>query len=357
MGLGNVFGKAQAVSQSRDQQVARLAQMAAMGEALRRQRKEAKKASRISPEGVIGGMIAGGLTGGLGGALAGGFGAAQATRGQGKSGFGEGLLTGAFTGFTGAGKSPIAGIQKAKEAFSAKPKTLKGKYTTKEVQNAQGETVIAHVPTAEGEAEGFEPIFTDIKPGAKKTQEIMTRDDYIGKGFVVANTRQADKLANRTVVAADTGEVMLKLQPLPATQAKAISDIDESIAIQQDALADMERFGLVPDPITGRIPLVGDDINVFVKDPEWQAWQAKVDRAFQKYRKITTGAQASDKEIARLVPLMPSSKDRDPEVYTRKAIQVIEEMQRSKGIILNTFQDAGFDVGNLGSSADPLGIL
>jgi hypothetical protein len=356
MSLGNVFERARQVSGAREAKIARLAQMAAIGERLKMERREAKKRRGLDPAGVLGGAVGGFLTGGLSGALMGGFAGAQGTRGK-TSALGEGLMIGATKGFFGGGKSPIERIEKAKgfqfgsgrakADTELKAEDLKKFYTTKSVQNDKGQTVVAHVPNAAGVAKGFETIYTDEKVGAQKTVKVTNRDEYVTKGFQVATPEQIKNVPEKLVTAADTGDKMIKLRPLSAVQTKAISDIDNALAIQQDALTMMKDSGLKPDPVTGRIPVVGDVINVFTKKPEWQEWQAKVDRAFQMYRKIVTGAQASDKEIARLVPLMPTSKDKDPEVYTRKALSVLEEMSKSREIILNVYEGVGFDIGTL----------
>lgn len=62
----------------------------------------------------------------------------------------------------------------------------------------------------------------------------------------------------------------------------------------------------------------------YMKDPKYTAAKNKMERVFQSYRKVVTGAQASDRELKMLRPLVASFKDR-PEVFFANLANMEEE--------------------------------
>ena len=62
----------------------------------------------------------------------------------------------------------------------------------------------------------------------------------------------------------------------------------------------------------------------YMKDPKYTAAKNKMERVFQSYRKVVTGAQASDRELRMLRPLVASFKDR-PEVFFANLANMEEE--------------------------------
>jgi len=79
------------------------------------------------------------------------------------------------------------------------------------------------------------------------------------------------------------------------------------------------------------------------KYPELQVLKAEVEKAFQLYRKETTGAQASDRELQMLRPLLPSLTD-SPAVFFGKIEQTIAGTQRAMNALLDAYSLAGYDV-------------
>lgn len=64
------------------------------------------------------------------------------------------------------------------------------------------------------------------------------------------------------------------------------------------------------------------------RNPRVAALFDKLERAFQKYRIQVTGAQASDKELARLRPLI-ANLSQNPEVFTKNLSDIINELDQS----------------------------
>lgn len=75
-----------------------------------------------------------------------------------------------------------------------------------------------------------------------------------------------------------------------------------------------------PISVPARFNLAGQ----YMKDPKYTAVKNKMERVFQSYRKVVTGAQASDRELKMLRPLVASFKDR-PEVFFANLANMEEE--------------------------------
>lgn len=202
-----------------------------------------------------------------------------------------------------------------------------------------------------GEGDEQQTVWLEPSPTTQKVQKVKTEADLVSDPDFKAATKsqlQNPALEGRIIYPEGSDKGFIKIETLPTKQTDAITALDDVTAGLTESMRTMQAQGLKPDPVTGRIPVVGEFINIMTKSPEWQAWASDVDRLFQKYRKITTGAQASDKEIERLIPLMPTSKDKDPEVFTRKALNVINEMQKTKDRLLNVYESQGYDVAGFG---------
>jgi len=73
---------------------------------------------------------------------------------------------------------------------------------------------------------------------------------------------------------------------------------------------------------------------------------AEVEKGFQLYRKETTGAQASDKELKMLRPNLPSITE-SPAVFFGKLDKTIEGTKRAYNSYIDTYSAAGYDIGLL----------
>ena len=78
-------------------------------------------------------------------------------------------------------------------------------------------------------------------------------------------------------------------------------------------------------------------------NPKLSVLLAEVDKAFQLYRKETTGAQASDKELERLRPNLPAITE-SPAVFFSKIDATIAGTKRAQKALLDTLDKAGYDV-------------
>jgi hypothetical protein len=108
-------------------------------------------------------------------------------------------------------------------------------------------------------------------------------------------------------------------------------------------LSDMGPFSL---------PAKFNIIGQYAKDPKYTAIKRKLERAFQQYRKVITGAQASDKELRMLRPLIAALSDR-PEVFFSTINDIISENDRMLSDRLTTMEAAGRDVSGLRASLKP----
>ena len=134
-----------------------------------------------------------------------------------------------------------------------------------------------------------------------------------------------------------------KLQRLTPTQLNQVSEFDTTIASWNrvnELTTELEKsLGFKLGNFTGTI---NDLITQYARDPKIAVLQAETQKAFQLYRKATTGAQASDKEIAVLRPLLPKLTDR-PDVFFSKLQETILGTERAKNVFLDTYSTGGYD--------------
>lgn len=97
---------------------------------------------------------------------------------------------------------------------------------------------------------------------------------------------------------------------------------------------------------------LGDIGNLMLKmskDPnkaEFAVFKAETDKAFQKFRKETTGAQAALKELGWIAPDLPEATD-SPELYARKADVALRKMDEAQNMLLDMYSQRGFRTGEL----------
>jgi len=100
------------------------------------------------------------------------------------------------------------------------------------------------------------------------------------------------------------------------------------------------------DSVTG---WAGNMLMKLAKDPdtnEFAAFKAETDKAFQKFRKETTGAQAALKELGWIAPDLPEASD-PPELYAKKANVALQKMAEAKTLLLDLYSQRGYRVGDL----------
>ena len=100
------------------------------------------------------------------------------------------------------------------------------------------------------------------------------------------------------------------------------------------------NFG--PISIPARFNLAGQ----YAKDPKYTATKNKLERGFQAFRKVVTGAQASNVELQNLRPLIASFKDR-PEVFFENLDSIINENKRMLSTRFDLYDAVGRDTKKL----------
>lgn len=82
------------------------------------------------------------------------------------------------------------------------------------------------------------------------------------------------------------------------------------------------------------------------KSKEFATFRAETDKAFQTYRKETTGAQAALAELGWLAPDFPETDD-NPELYKHKAIEAIKRINEGQQMYLEQLSNSGYRTSSL----------
>jgi len=185
-------------------------------------------------------------------------------------------------------------------------------------------------------------IGADITPQLEAGRGIPSINRETGKRTwrVLSDKEWAEKLPKR--LEATEIEHLQKLQ----TERRAWEEVKsglEELGITANTAGKIE-FDVVNSPIgpisiPARFNLAGQ----YLQDPKYTALKKKIERSFQAFRNRVTGAQASDKELERLRPLIASLKDR-PEVF----FATIDDLSREAGVVakdrLDVYKRAGRDI-------------
>jgi len=155
----------------------------------------------------------------------------------------------------------------------------------------------------------------------------------------------ADPRLKSRIIETSDGQKVIQVKQINANDpnVQKLHLWNNMMKIQDGAVDMMNKFGLTPDMILTKSPL----ITQIAKTPEFKAWHNSLGRAFQEYRTAKTGAQASDKEIERLKPLMPTGEEKDIATLLANLIQIQKEASVSNEAILDGFQALGYDVNGL----------
>ena len=158
-----------------------------------------------------------------------------------------------------------------------------------------------------------------------------------------------------------TQSTMAKNKPTTPEERKYMGDIFNAIDTTQEILNDLSGLGIQdpsqignfsipegfwsdmgPISIPARFNLAGQ----YAKDPKYSALKSKIERMFQLYRIIVTGAQASDKELRALRPLIISMTQR-PGVFFATANDLVSEATRNADTRLQLMESAGRDTSKI----------
>lgn len=101
--------------------------------------------------------------------------------------------------------------------------------------------------------------------------------------------------------------------------------------------------------IINRPGVIADIIGNLQGKKDLLSFKAEVDKAFQKYRKETTGVQAGYKELNWLAPDFPKVTDEDA-VFIQKSEDAINTVKINQEMFLDYLKDNGYAVGKLRKS-------
>lgn len=195
------------------------------------------------------------------------------------------------------------------------------------------------------------------------SKNVLTIDDQgnlkvagsVGKRDVVKQLPQSvDQIAEKSKARADVKAQYF--QEGEITDIRNLNDLKTNISTMKK---DLEELGIVPGmagsieeetidspfgpiSIPARFNLAGQ----YMKDPKYTAVKNKMERVFQSYRKVVTGAQASDRELKMLRPLVASFKDR-PEVFFANLANMEEEADTLLGSRFDMYDAFGRDTSKL----------
>lgn len=79
---------------------------------------------------------------------------------------------------------------------------------------------------------------------------------------------------------------------------------------------------------------------------DFSTFKAETDKMFQAFRKDVTGAQAALKELGWIAPDFPEPND-PPALYMKKAKEALKRVQDGETLLLDTYSQRGFRVGEL----------
>jgi hypothetical protein len=142
-------------------------------------------------------------------------------------------------------------------------------------------------------------------------------------------------------------------------QYRGFSEITRSLAKN---LSFLEKEGIKekmgPFSLEAQRPgtILGNIGNIMLKlDPnskEFAVFKAETDKAFQVFRKETTGAQAALAELGWLAPDYPELTD-NPELYKAKALEAISRLREGEELLLQTASAQGYRTSNLKKVKSP----
>ena len=173
----------------------------------------------------------------------------------------------------------------------------------------------------------------------------------VPKGSIVRNTTTPEDISNKK--AAEVAETQKAFKEPEIIYLGNIADSRNTIGdlrkgLEEIGVKDPSKFGVIeeetidselgPVSLPARFNLVGQ----YAKDPKYTAMKRKLDRFFNQYRKVITGAQASFQELESLQQAVGSFKDR-PGVFFANLGEIEKEMDKALNTRLDIYDDVGRD--------------
>lgn len=269
-------------------------------------------------------------------------------------------LVAASAGFGGRdASSAVKGLYADKEE---KRKKLQAFDASQKLKQADAERAIADDPNSE-ESRTMQALAAKMMPGRDFSKMTATKlkasMPTLEKMYTVEQSRLAREDAARS--SADlrnqTRQDRLDLKErerqdkldrearLSEKQVEGITDFDDSLNKAQMAVTMLGDNDNWTGPIDSKIPdmLVGSNQVGF---------RSAVGRMADAYRKLITGAGASNAELARLESRMPSLSD-TPADFKAKAQSFMEEIKKAKATHLDNYKKSGKNTKEFESSEAP----
>lgn len=185
--------------------------------------------------------------------------------------------------------------------------------------------------------------------------ELTQVGEIPGNAEVFKESLTAEDISSREMARKGAGEKFFKEPEI--ADLRDISDTRDTLSevrsgLQELGIKDITKFGgiesetvdsnLGPISIPARFNLFGQ----YAKDPKYTAVKAKLERAFNKYRKIITGAQASNQELSTLRKSFAAFTDR-PEVFFENLGALEGETNRMLNTRFDLYEAVGRDTSKL----------
>ena len=198
--------------------------------------------------------------------------------------------------------------------------------------------------------------------GPKEFDEVLTTTGQDISDWQERWGLKKDKEENIRLPSKKERDVIVGRETIPPAELEHLNDYVESADIMREVLVEIKKQG-IEDPETFRqigkaiprgyfkgigplSPKARFDLIANLQDPRFAALKDKLDRAFQKYRKIITGAQASDKELKTIRPLVANFLQA-PERFFINANDIVSEADRAFNRRLDLMESVGRDVSGL----------
>ena len=137
-------------------------------------------------------------------------------------------------------------------------------------------------------------------------------------------------------------EKMKKPRLLTSRESEAAADLQSTIKNLEDIGKTSSKFEKFIGPLSfqAREGYLAKQYTKLAGDPEFRAFKAKVGRAYDRYRKLITGAQAAFPEIELLETRFPQTSD-PIEQFNQIAGGLLDELKSKESILKNVLESQG----------------